>query len=124
MKPAKFIFCIWIIMGFSLLYVWQQVELVKISYEIREAKCEASHLLDQNRSLRYNVASLSSPSRLAKEKLVRNLGLEPPRSLELVRLIEITPVKTQSNIGGPRRRRSIFSFLFLPSPQAEADQIK
>ena len=124
MKPAKFIFCIWIITAFALLYVWQQVELVRVSYEIREAKCEVAHLLDQNRYLRYNVASLSSPSRLAKEKSVRNLELEPPKSLELVRLIEVTPAKTQLNISGPRGRRSIFSFFTLESPQAEANQIK
>ena len=124
MKPAKFIFCIWIITAFALLYVWQQVELVRVSYEIREAKCEVAHLLDQNRSLRYNVASLSSPSRLAKENSVRNLELEPPESLELVRLIEVRPTETQSNISGPRRRRFIFSFFILESPQAEANQIK
>jgi len=124
MKPAKFIFCIWIITAFALLYVWQQVELVRVSYEIREAKCEVTHLLDQNRYLRYNVASLSSPSRLAKEKSVRNLELELPKSLKLVRLIEVTPAKTQSNIGGPSGRRSIFSFFTLKSSQAEANQIK
>ncbi len=124
MKPAKFIFYIWIITAFALLYVWQQVELVRVSYEIREAKCEVAHLLDQNGSLRYNVASLSSPSRLAKEKSVRNLELELPKSLKLVRLIEVTPAKTQSNIGGPRGRRPIFSFFTLKSSQAEANQIK
>lgn len=107
----------------GLLCVWQEVELIKVGYQIDNTKLEITQLLDRNRALRYNVANLSSPSRLARELVARDLGLAPPDSLELVQLIEVLPRAGQSEVAPPTGRRSIFSYFSLKA-QAEADQVK
>ncbi len=66
-------FILWtgIILVIGVGYVWQQSEMVKVSYDIRDSENRASLLLDQNRDLVYNVDRLESPGNLDKG-LARN----------------------------------------------------
>lgn len=122
MRLFRYLISIAILTALALSYVWQKVELVKVSYEVKKAEGEIGRLLDRNGSLVYNVASLSSPSRLAREVEARNLVVVSPKNFEIVRLIQIEPVESQI-YGQAQARRSIFS-LFTLSAQAEASQAK
>jgi hypothetical protein len=57
----RHIFCIVICALFGLLYVHQQVEIVKTGLEISSKYQKVSFLLDQYRSLVYNLSELESP---------------------------------------------------------------
>lgn len=122
MRLFKYLLFIGIFTALSLFHVWQKVELIRIGYEVKRNECEARRLLDLNESLVYNVASLSSPSRLAREVPSRNLVVVPSKNFELVRLIETRPVASQVS-GRTQERRSIFGFFTLRA-QAEASQVK
>jgi len=122
MKLPKYLLFIGLSTTLALFYVWGKVELVRVSYEIKKVEREARLLLDRNRSLMYNVASLNSPSRLAQEVASRNLVAVPPKNFALVHLIETKPVASQVS-GRTQGRRSIFNFFTLRA-QAEASQVK
>ena len=66
MKLFKYLLSVLIITSILLTYTHQQVKLLKISYEIKDAEEQVTALLDQNRSLRYNVTRLGSSENLAK----------------------------------------------------------
>ncbi len=122
MRLFKYLLFIGIFTTLSLFYVWQKVELVRISYETKRNECEARRLLDRNESLRYNVASLSSPSRLARELGARNLVVVSSKNFEIVRLIQTEQAQNQI-YGRSEARGPIFSLLTLRA-QAEASQVK
>lgn len=123
MRLINYLLILVILMGMGILCVWQQVEMVRVSYEIKRTESEAAGLLDRHRSLRYNVASLSSPSRLTRELVARNLELRPPQNLEVVRLFEVTP-KEVLNFAGQREGRGFLASIFTLGAQAEANQVK
>lgn len=62
----KFLVLTGIILIIGVSYVWQQSEMVKVSYDIRDSENRASLLFDQNRDLVYNVDRLESPGNLDK----------------------------------------------------------
>ena len=59
----------------ALLYVGQQVEVVKLGYEITWQEQLFADLLDQNRTLLYNTALLESPAVLKGRSDALRLGL-------------------------------------------------
>lgn len=64
MRVSNFIVWLSIILVIGIVYVWQHTEMVKVSYNIREAENSVSLLLDQNGNLVYNVDILESPRNL------------------------------------------------------------
>ncbi len=67
-------------------YVWLQVQMVGLSYEISKAQNQRKELVETNKKLRIQWASLRSPDRIEQIAL-NQLGLRPPERGQ----IEILP---------------------------------
>ncbi len=79
--PLAFVLVIGIIF-----YVWLQVQMVGLSYEISKAQNQKKELVETNKKLRIQWASLRSPDRIEQIAL-NQLGLRPPERGQ----IEILP---------------------------------
>ena len=79
----------------SLLYVHQQVNLLKLSYSIKTNEQTLEMLVDQNQLLKYNVASLKSPQVLEEVMIAKNIELLHPEQLQLIHM-EYTGLKKQT----------------------------
>ena len=69
MRVHKFSICLISATLLALLYVHQQIQLVKISYEIESNEKEIVTLLDQHKTLMYNNTKLKSPVDLERNFL-------------------------------------------------------
>ena len=71
---------VWICAGLLvpiLFYVWQQVEYIRTGYQIERLRAEKSRLVEWNRQMKLEVATLHNLKRI--ESLSRSrLGLVPP----------------------------------------------
>ncbi len=59
-------------------YVWQHFRAIEYGYNIEAAKSERDRLVEENRALRMQEATLKDPQRI--DKLARDMGLEMPRA--------------------------------------------
>jgi|GEM_PF-1133398 len=84
MKIYKFSVFLVFITLIALLYVNQQVQLLKISYSINTNEKEVTRLLDQNRSLVYNVTKLKSPVYLDNKFLASKKDFAIPQQWQVV----------------------------------------
>ena len=107
----------------ALVYVHQQVELVKLSYAIEcKEKC-LKDVLDRRESLGYNIDNLESPFRLEKVLLSRNIDVTFPKRGHIV---GATKVASRPSSGDRIRsalsdaRMGFLGFLDFFSPKAEA----
>jgi hypothetical protein len=124
MRLFKYITLLGIVTLTALVYVHQQVELVKLSYEIdcKEKKCK--EMLDRKGILRYNISNLESPSRLEKVLSERKVSVSYPKKGQVMRLAR-SPSYVPSGIlrvSGLGERAGIFKlFDFLGGrPDANA----
>jgi hypothetical protein len=71
---------VWVCAGLLvpiLFYVWQQVEYIRTGYQIEQLRAEKSRLVEWNRQMKLECATLHNLKRI--ESLGRNrLGLVPP----------------------------------------------
>ena len=81
-----FRYFLWIIpfMLLGIFYVWQHIEVVKSGYCINKLKSERAKLVEENRILQLNAASLRSPQRI--ETIAKDMGLIPSKRWCIVRL--------------------------------------
>ena len=100
-------------------YVKQQVEVVKLSYSLREKEKKVSELIDRNRVLLYNNMSLKSPQYLA-EMLKQNemgLGLPSTDAVAQVRIVRRHPAQPAKNLNTPEWKNN---FVDVVVPRAQA----
>jgi len=90
MRLLKFIFSTIIVTSIALLYVHQQVELVKVSYDISSKEVRLERMLDRKESLGYNVKTLESPSRLEQVLLAKKIDVAFPKRGHVV--MAVNPV--------------------------------
>ena len=65
---------------FAMFYVHQKVEIVKTGFLINKHRHEVSFLLDQYRSLVYNLSQLESPKRIEDSLYVNEITLCMPKT--------------------------------------------
>jgi cell division protein FtsL len=65
-------------------YAWQHFSAVEYGYRIEAQKSERDRLVELNRTLKLEEASLRDPGRI--DALARQMGLEAPQPGQLVRL--------------------------------------
>ena len=110
----------------SIGYVYQQVNLIEQSYRINFNSKRLSLLIDQNESLRYNVASLKSPGNL-KQRLVSNsINLDTPQNWYSIRLAKQEPKLEKSetkNIGSFQIAAKALINIITPKTEAIAQEI-
>ena len=68
----------------ALVYVHQQVELVRLSYALNDKEKKLERMLDRKDSLVYNIKGLENPSRLEKVLLSRNIDIAFPKRGQVV----------------------------------------
>ena len=108
----------------GLFYVYEEVEAVKVGYEIRKLDQEKALQLDRMRALKYNIARLKAPEVLEKRLLLQKIKLESPRSWQTMTV--------PADAGVSRRNPWLakawfvspgtFSKFFLGTAQAEAKE--
>ena len=125
MRPFRCILTLIAAVFLTFLYIYQQVDPVRISYEIKSNKRILAELKEENALLRYKLALLVSPPNLEKEIENRNIQLCLGDRLRMVELIERRP--PAERVGKPktdiRRKYFVEGFLeSLLSKRAEAEQ--
>lgn len=68
----------------ALFYVWTHVASVRLGYEISRAGEAHRALIEENRALRVEVASLKDPKRLAA-LATEKYGLAPPKPSQIIK---------------------------------------
>jgi len=109
----------------ALVYVHQQVELVKLSYEIDCKEKKLKEMLDRKGVLRYNISNLESPSRLEKVLLARKISVSYPKNRQVIKLARnpsYVPGGQILRVTGLGERAGIFKLfdLFGGRPEANA----
>lgn len=126
MKLLRSIFPIVFFTAISLMYVHQQVELVKLSYSIEKREKVLNELLDRRDQLSYNIQNLEAPSRLESVLLARKIDITFPKKGNVMKISRPYVINSNGLSGirssGLERRVNIFGFLDFFTPKAEAHQ--
>ena len=117
MRLFKYIILLGAVTFIALAYVHQQVELVKLSYEIDCKEKKLKEMLDRKGVLRYNISNLESPSRLEKVLLEKKVSVSYPKKGHVIRLARnpsYVPSGKFLRVSGLEERAAIFKlFDFL-----------
>jgi len=115
MRTTRFLLIVSIATVFCLLYVHQQLMLVKLSYQLKDNQKKYSNLLDQNKIIKYNIACLKSPKKVEDMLAAENIKLVMPPVWHVVKIAgeENTNRRLASNDGSSRTSKGLFSFLSL-----------
>ncbi len=110
----------------SLMYVHQQVELVKLSYTIEKKERRLNEVLDRREQLSYNIKNLEAPSRLESVLLAKNIEITFPRKGNVVKMTRPYIMKqggfSDLRSSGLEKRFNIFGFFDFFTSRAEAHQ--
>jgi len=121
MRLHKFLFLTVFITSFSLLYVYQQTEILRQAYVGQKKTATFQDLLDKNSFLRYNIEKSASLTRIGS-KISITSDYEMPDTYRLVKLntnLENTRLSKHVII----KKESVFSRIFGIKRQAEAQTI-
>ena len=76
----------------AMFYTWQHFRSLEYGYQIEAQKTEHDRLLEVNRNLKLEQASLRDPGRI--DVLARQMNLEPPQPGQVIRLDSEAPDAT------------------------------
>jgi len=65
-------------------YTWQHFKAVEYGYKVESMKAQRDGLLEENRALRLEDASLRAPDRI--DRLARDFGMQPPQAGQIIRM--------------------------------------
>jgi len=88
-------------------YTWQHFKAIEYGYKIEFMKNERNGLVELNRTLRLEEASLRSPDRI--DRLARQYGMQPPQAGQVLRM-DSTP----QDAGAPVMAEASVSVVSLP----------
>ncbi|MBU1086296.1 MAG: hypothetical protein KKD05_02125 [Candidatus Omnitrophica bacterium] len=110
-----------VITAICLTYVRQQVEIVKLSYLLRDKEKSLNQMIDHNQTLLYNNMSLKSPQYLANMLKQNNMDLSfpEPAAVAKVRVIR-KPLQQLAKTPGLSWKTNLFDLL-VPKAQAASD---
>lgn len=122
MRLFKYIITIAVVTLTALIYVHQQVELVKLSYTIDCKEKALKTIIDQREILRYNISNLESPSRLEKVLSSRNINVSMPKRDQIIRPVGAVPYINGGKllgVSGLEERAGIFRLFDFLGGRAE-----
>ena len=120
MRLNKFLSLIISVTLFSVLYVYQQSEIVRLAYAEQKQNSVFQELLDKNSILRYNIEKNCSLVNIGST-LSSRADFQMPDKYQLVRFV---PTKTGVVLAqGPEAGETLLSRIFSPNKQAEARTI-
>ncbi|HKR85073.1 MAG TPA: hypothetical protein VJS37_13025 [Terriglobales bacterium] len=70
-------------------YAFQHFKAIEYGYKIEALKSQRSNLVEMNRALRLEEASLRDPERI--DRIAREMGLQSPQAGQVVRMDSSTP---------------------------------
>lgn len=120
MKIYKFSVSLVFVTFVALLYVHQQVLLLKLSYNIESNEKHFTTLLDQNRSLVYNITRLKSPVHLQEQFLASQKDYRIPQQWQVVEASAIPEINKKQTIvlaktaSEPNKIVAMFKGFFRP----------
>ena len=124
MRLFRHITLIGVITLSALVYVHQQVELVKLSYEIDCKEKKLKEMVDRKDILRYNISNLESPSRLENALSAKKVSVAYPKNGQVIMMAKAPYyIKTEKLLnvsGGLEERAGIFKLLDFIGGRAEA----
>ncbi|MGZ4822937.1 MAG: cell division protein FtsL [Terriglobales bacterium] len=83
-EMTQFAFAMTILFLLVMVDAWQHFSAVEYGYKIEEMKSQRESLVETNRALRLEEASLRDPQRI--DMLARQMGLETPHAGQVVRI--------------------------------------
>jgi len=103
------------IVSVGVVYVWQEVKLISMGYELRRLSLQESDLARSSARYKDEVAKLEAPDRL--EAIARKqLGMVRPQSRQLVSVrmeYPVPPPKPDEEPPQPETRGSAEGFIFM-----------
>ena len=75
-------------------YAWQHFTAIEYGYKIESLKAQRDTLVEMNRSLRLEEASLRDPERI--DRMARELGLQSPQAGQVMRMDTALPEGSSS----------------------------
>ena len=106
----------------ALVYVHQQVELVKLSYSIDAKEKKFKEMLDHKERLDYNINNLEDPSRLEKILMSKNIDVAFPGKYNVVKVAKVTTGSAEDRLRSSSidKKFNVFGIADFLSPRAEA----
>ncbi|HXX27546.1 MAG TPA: cell division protein FtsL [Terriglobales bacterium] len=77
-------------------YTWQHFKAVEYGYKVESLKAQRDGLIEENRVLRLETASLRAPERI--DKIAREFGMQPTRAGQVMRMDSALPDANTSEI--------------------------
>lgn len=87
MRLRYFIIILFIVTLLSLIYTWQQVNIIKLAYQENNKAAIYKELLDSNHYLRYNLIKLKSSYNLGNKLLDDKTDFEIPKHSQMLTLV-------------------------------------
>ena len=117
---AAFVICLTLA---GLVYVYAEVEAVKIGYVIQRQDEIKIQALDRARALKYNIAHLEAPHNLERKLQAQKIQLEAPRQWQTLVIsgpagVKVKPLAQESLFQSPH----FFDRIFVGTAQAEAKE--
>ena len=106
----------------ALVYVHQQVELVKLSYSIESKEKKLKDMLDHKERLDYNINNLEDPSRLEKILMSKNIDVAFPGKYNVVKIAKLSDKSAGDRLRSSSidKKFNVFGIADFLSPRAEA----
>ncbi len=120
MRLNKFLSLVVFITFFSVLYVYQQSEIIRLAYAGQKQHAVFQELLDKNSVLRYSIEKNSSLVNLGSSLSSRS-DFQMPDKYQLVKLVPTSSGVTLSELSGSKQ--NLFARFFGLSRQAEAKTV-
>ncbi len=108
-EMAMFTAAVCVLFALVMVYAGQHFSAIEYGYKLEAVKAQRDALVEQNRALRLEEASLRSPERI--DALARQMGLEAPRVGQMMRLE--TP---GTDLGAPVLARAASVLVISPQP--------
>lgn len=123
MRILRYIISITILTIAALVYVHQQIELVKLSYEIDCKEKIFKDMVDCRDILRYNISNLESPSRLENALSSKKVAVSYPKRGQVI-IMAKAPSESKNapflGVSNFEERVPIFRFFDFLIGRAEA----
>jgi len=120
MRLNKFLSLIISVTLFSVFYVYQQSEIIRLAYAEQKQHMVFQELLDKNSLLRYSIEKNCSLVNIGSTLSSRS-DFQMPEKYQLVRLVPTKAVVTFTQ--GYGTKETLLSRIFSPNRQAEARSI-
>jgi len=110
MNFSRVLSCVMLCSILALFYVHQEIEITKTSFLVNEHRHQVSFLLDQYRSLVYNLSRLESPGRIENALSLDEIALHMPRFMGIKGFNAVEPAFDQEP--AEPGSKSFLAFLF------------